>query len=258
MICPRCGFESWYRAAACPNCYEPWELMQSVSAEGSDASEPEREGRPVPLAAWEPAPLDAVRTHTPFDLIAHGRGVPVGAVLLLYGAPGAGKSTLGVWLADAWPRGEAWYFPFEIGIARLKREWERLGGRRAIYPSVGTPFLGVYAPGSLLVVDSLHAMVEQRLDGDAERLVPAVRRFRTLAEEAHVTVLLVSHVTKRGAPGGPETVRHDVDVSIEVTRDAPDTARLACAMKNRFGPPWTAEVHPWPLSSVSCPWPSPM
>ena len=56
-----------------------------------------------------------------------------------------------------------------------------------------------------------------------------------LCAENGITVILVSHVTKRGEVAGPKTLEHGVDAAI-ILRRAMQYSLLA-VRKNRFGPP---------------------
>lgn len=234
MLCPRCGFESWYRAATCPNCYEPWELEAMVQTVPRAPS----------LATWREEPVVGVRTGTPFDAIGSGHGVPLGVTILLAGPPGIGKTTLALWLAHTWPRGAVWYAPIEEGIAALKQKAVRLGVRQtSIFPTLD-PIMPM-REHDLLIIDSLHAWVERDglLWADAMLSLPKI------------TKLLLAHVTKEDDVRGPETLQHLVDVVIWLSMDG-DTLWLSCPQKNRGGPPFRCFVRSWPPGSSLPVWPS--
>src|SRR4029077_10595620 len=56
-----------------------------------------------------------------------------------------------------------------------------------------------------------------------------------VAKELRIAVLLVGHVTKDGAPGGPRVREHLVDCVLQFEGERERTYRTLRAHKNRFG-----------------------
>jgi DNA repair protein RadA/Sms len=92
----------------------------------------------------------------------------------------------------------------------------------------------------LIVVDSIQG---DGLAAGATKAYAKVLEFARLCAGSGITVLLVSHVTKRGDLAGPKTLEHGVDVTLVLRRVM--LYSLLAVRKNRFGP---TLLRPLPLT----------
>ena len=175
-----------------------------------------------------------------------GGGLVPGAVLLLAGEPGVGKSTLLLDVAKHYAAvGTALVVTGEESAAQVRLRAERIG---ALHPrlwlaaetdlSAVLGHVDAVSPG-LLVVDSVQTVASPAVEGAAGgvtqvRAVAAV--LIAVAKSRGMATVLVGHVTKDGSIAGPRVLEHLVDVVLQFEGDRHSTLRLVRATKNRFGP----------------------
>ena len=186
-----------------------------------------------------------------------GGGLVPGAVVLLAGEPGVGKSTLLLDVAARAARADrtVLYVTGEESTAQVRL---RAGRIRALDPSLLLAAENDLAavlghvescePG-LLVVDSVQTVASAQVDG-APGGVAQVREVASaliaVAKARGMPVVLVGHVTKDGSVAGPRTLEHLVDVVCQFEGERTSRLRLLRATKNRYGP--TDEVGCFEIS----------
>jgi len=90
----------------------------------------------------------------------------------------------------------------------------------------------------LVIVDSVQSFRSEELTGAAGSVgqVRAVTSVVTQWAKEHTTpVFIVGHVTKDGGIAGPKVLEHIVDVVIEISGERTSDLRLVRTYKNRFG-----------------------
>jgi DNA repair protein RadA/Sms len=198
------------------------------------------------LAATTETPARAPTGIAELDRVLGGGIVP-GAAILLYGDPGAGKSTLATQLMAGIARGgrTALLVSGEESARQVALRAQRLNAdlgdiRIASSRSLPAVVATTTAEGpDLLVVDSIQTLEDPRFEQTAGSVVQ-VRECAAslvgLAKTAGVSVVVIGHVTKDGTVAGPRTLEHVVDVVLSLEGDRDQTLRLLRATKNRFGP----------------------
>jgi DNA repair protein RadA/Sms len=175
-----------------------------------------------------------------------GGGLVPGAVLLLAGEPGVGKSTLLLEVAKHYAaNGTALVVTGEESAAQVRLRAERTG---ALAPRLWlaaetdlTALLGhveTVDPG-LLVVDSVQTIASPAVEGSAggvTQVRAVAAALIAVAKARGMATVLVGHVTKDGTIAGPRVLEHLVDVVLQFEGDRHSTLRLVRAAKNRFGP----------------------
>jgi DNA repair protein RadA/Sms len=176
-----------------------------------------------------------------------GGGLVGGAVVLLAGEPGVGKSTL---LLDVASRAASHgrrvlYVTGEESAAQVRVRAERIGALRprlllAAETDLATVLGHVesVAP-DLLVVDSVQTIASDAIEGSAGG-VSQVREVAAslikVAKQRGMATVLVGHVTKDGSVAGPRVLEHLVDVVCQFEGDRHSALRMVRAVKNRYGP----------------------
>ncbi|MDR1077188.1 MAG: DNA repair protein RadA, partial [Propionibacteriaceae bacterium] len=212
---------------------------------GPAAAPPERPA--VPITEVDPGPVSHRPTGlTELDRVLGG-GLTPGAVVLLAGEPGVGKSTLLLALAEAWSRrhGRVLYVSGEESAGQVKLRAGRTGADSPeLFLAAETELAQVLGQieqvgPSLVLVDSVQTISSLGVDGSAGG-VAQVREVAAaliqVAKRRDLPVVLVGHVTKDGAIAGPRTLEHLVDVVVAVEGERRSGVRLVRAVKNRFGP----------------------
>lgn len=181
-----------------------------------------------------------------FDRVLGGGLVP-GAVVLIAGEPGIGKSTLALDVAARAARAgrTALYVSGEESAAQVRLRAERTDAIAddlllAAETDLSTVFghLEQHRPG-LLVVDSVQTLASDSVDG-APGNVAQVREVAAsliqAAKRSNIPTLLIGHVTKDGSVAGPRVLEHLVDVVVQFEGERHSRLRLVRAVKNRYGP----------------------
>lgn len=191
-------------------------------------------------------------------------GMVPGAVMLLGGEPGVGKSTLLTQVAlrlieqkSATKKAPVLYIcgeesPDQIGVRIeriIKNEHKSTKQKESSYAtklrfapttSVDTVvrLMRDESP-SLVIVDSIQTLRSPNLTGAAGSVGQVRECADILTSEAkrlQVPLFLVGHVTKDGTISGPKILEHMVDAVLELTGERTGELRLLRALKNRFGP----------------------
>lgn len=192
---------------------------------------------------------------TEFDRVLGGGLVP-GAVVLVAGDPGVGKSTL--LLATLGHTG-GWYVTGEESAEQVRLRADRMKvENKELYILTETNIESIIssietAPDKprVLVVDSIQTIYTETLEGAAGsvgQLRQATQIFIQLAKTRHIPIFVVGHVTKEGEIAGPKLLEHMVDVVCYFEGDRYYQGRILRTFKNRFGP--TDEVGIFEMSNV--------
>lgn len=175
-----------------------------------------------------------------------GGGLVPGAVVLLAGEPGVGKSTLLLEAgALAAASGRVLYVTGEESAPQVRRRADRIGAvSDALFLAAETDFAAVLGHvhavnPTLLIVDSVQTISAASVEGvpgGVTQVREITAALTALAKQRTLTTVLVGHVTKDGSVAGPRTLEHLVDVVLHFDGDPHGQLRMVRALKNRFGP----------------------
>ncbi len=260
--CTECGWTATKWVGRCGEC-QAWGSVTEDAGPGGGAprtvaTAPTR----TPARPIAEIDVDAARARptgiAELDRVLGGGLVP-GAVVLLAGEPGVGKSTLLLDVAARAARAgrRVLYVTGEESAGQVRLRAERIraldrGLLLAAESDLSTVLGHVDAVGpDLLVVDSVQTIASAQVDGSAGG-VAQVREVAAaliaVAKERDIPTVLVGHVTKDGSIAGPRTLEHLVDVVCQFEGDRHSRLRLVRATKNRYGP--TDEVGCFDLSET--------
>ncbi|MEL7310401.1 MAG: DNA repair protein RadA [Pseudomonadota bacterium] len=179
-----------------------------------------------------------------FDRVLGGGLVP-GAVTLLGGDPGVGKSTLLLQVATHLADGlRVLYVTGEESVDQVAARAKRLGvADTALTLLAETEIESIVATANaekadVMVVDSMQTLVAADHSGAAgavSQLRECVGVLTRYAKSSSVSVFIVGHVTKEGVIAGPRVVEHMVDTVLYFESDPSSRFSLVRAVKNRFG-----------------------
>ncbi|MCE1174125.1 MAG: DNA repair protein RadA [Propionibacteriales bacterium] len=176
-----------------------------------------------------------------------GDGLTPGAVVLLAGEPGVGKSTLLLEVAAGWARAgrRTLYVSAEESAAQVRLRAERTGAVHESLFLAAEADLGVVLgqieqlSPELLVLDSVQTVAApgtEGVPGGVSQVREVTAALVRVAKQRALPVMLIGHVTKEGAVAGPRTLEHLVDVVLSFEGEPHSGFRLLRASKNRFGP----------------------
>ena len=245
--CSECGWTSAKWVGRCGEC-QAWGTVDDVGAPRTKGTSATNVRTPaVPIANVDLSQATAVPTGiSELDRVLGGGMVP-GAVLLLAGEPGVGKSTLLLATADMWSRGgrRVLYVTGEESAAQVRLRAERIGALSndlylAAETDLGTVLGQVEATTpSLLILDSVQTITSSEIDGVAggvTQVKEVAAALISVAKDRRISTVLVGHVTKDGSVAGPRALEHLVDVVLQFEGDRQGPLRMVRAVKNRFGP----------------------
>lgn len=261
-VCQSCSAVSAAWEGRCHVCGEWGSLVETLVRPSSRAvprggAGPTGGGSPRALGAVASRP--APRVPVGIDEVDRvlGGGLVPGALVLLGGEPGIGKSTLVLEVAAGVARGTSdgssdaprvLYATGEESAEQLHLRAARLDlvdGRPGTGISVlaETSLEAVLAAAdavrpALVIVDSVQTLTVEGLDGPAGSVGQVREAAARLAAWAHAQAtptVLVGHVTKDGSLAGPRTLEHLVDVVLVLEGDRYGALRLLRTAKNRFG-----------------------
>ncbi|MFG1605790.1 DNA repair protein RadA [Actinoplanes sp. NPDC049265] len=251
FVCDACGHQPPKWVGRCPECNEWGSVIEStvtgplVSGRVVSSRMPSEPARPI--SQISAAPAKAVPTGvSELDRVLGGGLVP-GAVVLLAGEPGVGKSTLLLDVAQQWAVNASTpslVVSGEESVSQVRLRAERLGAlherlflasESALDAVLG--HLDAVKPG-LLVLDSVQTIStpgQEGVPGGVTQVRAVTAAVVAVAKERGIATVLVGHVTKDGQVAGPRVLEHLVDVVLHFEGDKHSALRLVRGVKNRFG-----------------------
>jgi DNA repair protein RadA/Sms len=260
--CTECGGESLRWQGQCPTCGEWNTLVEELvapkvpAAKGAGAAR-----RRAGSAAFgegglvEPTPrlrdVAGSETHrlatglAEFDFVLGGGVVP-GAMVLVGGEPGIGKSTILLQVAARLEAAghPALYVSGEESPLQVKLRADRLAPEAGAVALLGETNLetilatAASVRPAVMVVDSIQTVFTGDLEGapgNVGQVRECAARLMRFAKETGTAVFVVGHVTKGGGIAGPKTLEHIVDTVLYFEGEGTADHRVLRATKNRFG-----------------------
>jgi DNA repair protein RadA/Sms len=258
--CSECGWQAAKWTGRCGECQAWGTVEEAVSprparvgirAVSGRTAVPGRSAAPVSTPARPIGQVDATDARArpigldELDRVLGGGLVP-GAVLLLAGEPGVGKSTLLLEAAALAAESDpVLYITGEESAAQVRSRADRIGAvSDRLFLAAETDLDAVLGhvdqvePG-LLIIDSVQTIADAEVEGAAGG-VTQVRAVASaliaVAKERSMATILVGHVTKDGSVAGPRALEHLVDVVLHFDGDRHSQLRMVRAVKNRYGP----------------------
>jgi len=246
FFCQECGYESAKWLGKCPGCGQ-WNTFVE---EPTHKSKDERAGFPVMA---EPLPLEAIscddmpRIDTGIHELNRvlGGGLVSGALMLLAGDPGIGKSTLTMQMTETLHTdGKILYVSGEESGHQLKMRAHRLGITNSNLLILTETNLNevekqiaVIQP-AVMVIDSIQTVYLPNCSsapGSVSQLRECTGKILQWAKGTGISIFLVGHVTKEGTVAGPRVLEHMVDAVLFFEGERSNSFRVLRAFKNRFG-----------------------
>jgi len=257
--CSECGWTTVKWVGRCGEC-QAWGSVSEIGAVTIRTTAAGTVARPALRIGQVDIQRAAARSTgvSEFDRVLGGGLVP-GAVVLVAGEPGIGKSTL---LLDVAARAaregqDVLYVSGEESAAQVRMRAERIEAMAAsLFIAAETDLATVLGQiqrlqPDLVIVDSVQTISSGEVEGSAGNVAQVREVAASLIQAAKsrgISILLVGHVTKDGSIAGPRVLEHLVDVVIQFEGERHSRLRLVRAVKNRYGP--TDEVGCFDLSDV--------
>lgn len=245
--CTECGGQAPKWQGQCPHC-QAWNTLLETVAESAAVNRynalsltsrvqslGEVEAREVPRETTGIAEFDRVL----------GGGLVRGAVVLIGGDPGIGKSTLLLQaLCHLGERTKVLYVSGEESAQQIASRAKRLSVEAKTVQLLAEinleKILATLAAEKpeVAVIDSIQTVYSEALQsapGSVAQVRECAAQLTRFAKQSGTSVILVGHVTKEGALAGPRVLEHIVDTVLYFEGDSNSSFRLVRAFKNRFG-----------------------
>lgn len=262
--CQNCGWSSLRWVGQCQGCNKWNSLVEELQivGKGKKASKKQKiEDFTVSLSQVDAVKSSKSRLSTSigeFDRVLGGEkgnhGMIPGAVMLIGGEPGIGKSTLltqvVINMLVEKPKekvGKIIYVCGEESPAQVALRINRLKNNNyakdellfvtSTDVDVITKSIIKIKP-KMFVVDSIQTVTTDDLSGAAGsvgQIRECAERLTRTAKSLDIPLFLVGHVTKEGTISGPKVLEHIVDSVLELSGDRTGDLRILRATKNRFG-----------------------
>jgi len=180
-----------------------------------------------------------------FDRVLGGGLVP-GALILLGGDPGVGKSTLMLDVASRLAaQTRVLYASGEESAQQIKLRGSRMAiaaGNLQIYAEMSIEKILSAAEmlkAAVVIIDSVQTTFSEKLEmapGSIGQVREVASQLLFWAKKTHIPVFLIGHVTKDGAIAGPKALEHIVDTVLYFEGPRQHPHRIVRTIKNRFGP----------------------
>jgi len=246
--CTACATQTPKWGGQCPGC-NAWNTLIEQQLEKTTGHRYESLAPPsqvVSMASVEAIDMDRFSSGSvEFDRVLGG-GLVQGAVVLIGGDPGIGKSTLllqtAVHVSQAHAR--VLYVSGEESLAQIALRAQRLG--------LGEASIDLLAEISLekiiqviserkplfVVIDSIQTLFTDALNaapGSVSQVRECAAQLTRCAKQGGSTLVMIGHVTKEGTLAGPRVLEHMVDAVLYFEGDSHSSFRLVRSFKNRFG-----------------------
>ncbi len=180
-----------------------------------------------------------------FDRVL-GAGIVRGSVVLIGGAPGAGKSTILLQaLADAAARDiPTLYVSGEESPRQIAERAQRLelpGRKIKILAETSVEEICAVLDREkprIVVIDSIqvvHCRSSESAPGSISQVRESAALLTQYAKSSNIAIFMVGHVTKDQSLAGPMTLSHIVDAQVVLSATDDARFRILRADKNRFG-----------------------
>ncbi len=251
FVCTDCGadFASWL--GQCSSC-GAWNTVKEVRLGSQKKGPVSRSGYAGSLAKVQLlSDIDLTKAErlstgiSEFDRVLGG-GIVRGSVVLIGGAPGAGKSTI---LLQALAKAAENNIPvlYVSGEESPQQIAER--AHRLNLPGAKIKMLAETAVEAIcdtldsekpqiVVIDSIQVVHTQTSDsapGSVSQVRESAAYLTQYAKTTHAAIFMVGHVTKDQSLAGPMTLSHIVDAQVVLSATDDARFRILRADKNRFG-----------------------
>jgi DNA repair protein RadA/Sms len=260
FFCSECGGETSKWQGQCPHC-KAWNTLveekftkathissgknQNINLNLYTNYHGEQQQKFIELNHVEIQDIQRFTTHIQeFDRVLGG-GLVHGAVILLGGDPGIGKSTLllqtlshiGSEYPVMYVSGEESGSQIALRAKRLELKTDGISLLTEIELDNIVAHLQKYRP-KVVVIDSIQTVYSQHISsapGSVSQVKECAAQLTRIAKQLDIVILLVGHVTKDGHLAGPRVLEHIVDTVLYFEGDQHSSFRLVRAFKNRFG-----------------------
>ncbi len=246
--CSFCGHQAPKWLGKCPDCDQWNSFYEETVSRGSGPllRAVESGNAPVALSSVNPENSDRIQCGiSELDRVLGG-GLTRGAVILIGGDPGIGKSTLVLQVLTglAAQGSRTLYVSGEESLRQIRMRAERIGtlpDNLSVLAETSLEHISAEVARcrpDILVVDSVQTIYTSTLEsapGSVSQIRDCSATLINSAKANDTATFFIGHVTKEGAIAGPRVLEHMVDTVLYFEGDRGHSYRILRAVKNRFG-----------------------
>lgn len=247
FFCKECGYETSKWLGVCPGCGEVGTIVEEPVG-------PKNKGikrsmlNSTPVAINQVTANDEERMTTGFGELDRvlGGGVVPGALILVGGDPGIGKSTLLLQVCRNMSNNgkKILYISGEESLKQIKLRANRMGQfcdnlqllAETSLDAIETVVTEVKPDA--VVIDSIQTIFREDISsapGSVSQVRESTNTLMHIAKGNTIPIFIVGHVTKEGVVAGPRVLEHMVDTVLYFEGDRHAAYRIIRGVKNRFG-----------------------
>jgi DNA repair protein RadA/Sms len=259
FFCQHCGTPHPQWQGQCRGCKEWNTLEEEVIDKKTSTTLPTKGNERAATATHiDAVDLNAYQRIPTFDTELNrvlGGGIVPGAVVLLGGEPGIGKSTLLLQLSLQL-KGKVLYVSGEESAQQIKMRASRMQSSLSnCYLLAETRTENILLQFAqqqpdLVIIDSIQTLHTDAIEsgaGSVGQIKACAAMLIAYAKQQQTPIILVGHITKEGALAGPKILEHMVDTVLQFEGDRNHVYRILRAQKNRFGA--TSEIGIYQMQS---------
>jgi DNA repair protein RadA/Sms len=245
--CTDCGAQATKWLGRCPEC-NAWNsyAQEEVAPAGAQPTALSASTAPQPIGAIDADVAPRISTNLPSLDRVLGGGLVIGAVTLVGGEPGIGKSTLLLQAAEELAaHGTVLYVSGEESPRQIAMRARRLGTMNEnirLYTETSVEKilaeLEKLHPAAAIIdsIQTVYTSSNGSTPGSVGQVRDSAGMLMTAAKRLNIPIFLIGHITKEGTIAGPKSLEHIVDTVLYFEGEKFQNYRVVRAYKNRFGP----------------------
>ena len=252
FFCQSCGYESPKWLGKCPSCNQWNTFVEEIISKEDNKKGSWKTSSTSTTISNKPRKIHEIeekniKRYTSPDLELNrvlGGGIVPGALILIGGDPGIGKSTLMLQLALNYPAAKTLYVSGEESESQIKMRADRIGIKaKECFILAETETQKIFKQievlrPNILIIDSIQTLSSAFVEsaaGSISQVRECTAELMRFAKETSTPVFLIGHITKEGTIAGPKVLEHMVDTVLQFEGDRHLSYRILRTIKNRFG-----------------------
>ncbi len=257
FICQSCGYQSANWLGKCPSC-SSWnsfqeEIIQDIKSKQTGTNDA---SKPKALAEINANEVDRIKLLDSELNRTLGGGIVPGAITLIGGEPGIGKSTLLLQLALSLENKKVLYVSGEESEYQIKLRAERFEKYLSdcfIHSSTNLEIIIEEIKNihpAIVIIDSIQTIVSQQVEstiGSVSQIRYCASQLIEIGKSLQIPIFIIGHINKEGLLAGPKVLEHMVDSVLQFEGERNTNYRILRTLKNRFGS--TSELGIYEMTS---------
>ncbi|MBX3043961.1 MAG: DNA repair protein RadA [Candidatus Kapabacteria bacterium] len=243
--CTQCGAKSPKWAGKCNTCGAWNSIVESQEFQGR-VKIPQKTTKTEIISLSEISTEPDFRIKTginEFDRVLGGGIIP-GALILIGGDPGIGKSTLMLQMCSGLTAYKPLYITGEESLKQIKYRSGRLSNipeelllmSEVNMDNISSAILD--SDSIVIIIDSIQSMYIPDVEsspGSISQVRECANVLMNISKQTGKAIFVVGHVTKDGMIAGPKILEHTVDTVLQFEGEKNYSYRILRSLKNRFG-----------------------